>query len=402
MGQDLTGTRLTTPVLLLITVTVGLCAGSNYFNQPLLDSIAAAFHVSGGLAAATVTVAQVSYAVGLVLIVPAGDVVTRRPLILVLLAVLTVGLLVSGFAVTFWQFLLGLILAGVSSVTAQVLVPFAAALAAPAERASKTGVVMGGLLIGILLARSVSGLLSESGGWQTVYRVAAVLVCAAAVAVRLMLPPEPAAPDHPRYLQALSTLLPLLRRYPRLATRTVLGGLAFAGASLVFATMALHLSAAPFHLNDLQIGLVGLVGVAGALAAGFVGRGVDRGLEVTMGAICLVVLLAAWACFDTLGRTSTVAFIVAMVLLDLGLQGVHVASQGIIQRLDDRARSRITSVYMTGYFIGAALGSGIAALLWELDGWPAVCAAGFALLVLAAGAWALDLRVARRVAARTA
>jgi predicted MFS family arabinose efflux permease len=183
-------------------------------------------------------------------------------------------------------------------------------------------------------------------------------------------------------------------RFPRLATRTVLGGLTFAGASLVFSTMALHLSAAPFRLDDVQIGLVGLVGVAGALTANFVGIGVDRGADVLMGGASLVSLLLAWGVFAWIGRTSLVAFIMGMVLLDLGLQGIHVANQGIIQRLDDAARSRITSIYMTGYFLGAAAGSAAGALVWGLGQWAAVCLAGVAFLTLAAGAWVVDLRAA--------
>lgn len=387
--------QLSTAVLLLITVTAGLCAGTNYFNQPLLDSISSAFGVSGSLAAATVTAAQIAYAVGLILIVPAGDVITRRPLVVALLSVLTVGQLISGFATGFTMFVTGLALSGLCAVAAQVLVPFAATLAAPQQRAAKTGVVMGGLLIGILIARAVSGLLSEVGGWQTVYRVAAVLTALAALAIRFLLPAQHPGADHPRYGQALSSLLPLLRRYPRLATRTALGGLTFAGASLVFATMALLLASDPFGLDDFQIGLVGLVGVAGALAAGFVGRGVDAGRDVGMGAVCLVVLLLTWLDLATLARTGLIAFVVAMILLDLGLQGIHVANQGIIQRLDDRARSRITSVYMTGYFAGAALGSGLASLVWAAGGWSAVCLCGFVLLVITLGVWIIDARVAR-------
>ncbi|MCM0620874.1 MFS transporter [Nocardioides bruguierae] len=380
----------------LFAGVAGVTASTNYYNQPLVDSIARGFGVSDSAAATSVTVAQVCYSLGLLLIVPSGDLLRRRRLATVLLALVALGLVAQGFAPTYPTFLAGLVLTAFGAVTSQVLVAFSASLAPPGQRAGTVGTVMSGMLLGILLGRSVAGILSEVGGWQTVYRVAAVLAVLALLGVRALAPEGGHDGPTPRYLAVLRSMPPLLVRFPRLVSRTLMGGLTFAGASAVFATMSLHLSRDPFDLSDGVIGLIGLVGVAGAVAATPIGRGVDRGWDRWLGLATISSLGLAWVLFSTWGATSIVVFVVAMVLLDLGLQGTHVANQGVIQSLDDAARARITSIYMTGYFLGATLGSAIGVAAWDAGGWTGICVAGFVLLVLAYAAWGLDTVLAQR------
>ena len=390
-------TVLTRPLLLLMAVATGLCAGGNYFNQPLLDSIADALGVGQSTAAVTVTVAQVSYGIGLLFLVPLGDLLDRRRLAVGLMVLAATGQAISGFAPSIGWLMIGTAMAGLFSVAAQVLVPFAAALAAPERRATAVGTVMSGLLVGILLARSVAGLLSGLGGWQTVYRVSAVVMVVVAAALWRALP---SSQEHLglRYRGILASMGRLLRDEPRLRTRSVLGAVSFASMGVVFASMAFLLAGEPFGLDDVAIGLVGLAGVAGAVMANATGRLADRGLVQATTGVGTVLLCASWGLF-ALGGHLLIAFLAAMVIADMALQCVHVSNQSVIYELAPHARSRVTSVYMTSYFVGGATGSALGSVAWSTHGWAGVCVLGLVLAVVAVVVWALDLRVASRAVA---
>ncbi|QXW02319.1 MFS transporter [Rhodococcus globerulus] len=383
--------RLGLPIVLLMAAATGLCAGGNYFNQPLLDSIAEHLNVSPSTAAATVTIAQVSYALGLVLLVPVGDMVDRRKLTVGLMLLAALGQAVSGFAPNFATLAVGIAVAGVFSVAAQVLIPFAASLAEPQRSGQVVGTIMSGLLIGILLARSVAGLLSGLGGWSTVYKVAAVLMVVMAVALWRSLPTDAGPRPKVSYLATLRSLGSLAKTLPRLRTRAAMGGLAFAAVSTVFTTMA-FLLAGEFGYNDTQIGLVGLLGVAGASMATVAGRLADRGKAQLATGGALAVLLLCWLPF-AVGGTHLVWFLIAFLLADLALQGVHVSNQNIIYALIPEARSRVNSVYMTTYFVGAAVGSAVGSVVWKGYGWSGVCVAGLAFSVATVAVWMVDRRL---------
>ncbi|RQO62489.1 MFS transporter [Paucibacter sp. KBW04] len=386
-------TILRTPTLLLMAVATGLCAGSNYFNQPLLHSIAQALNLSEGKAALTVTLAQVSYALGLLFLVPLGDKLERRSLSVGLMLLAALGLAISGFAPNFELLLLGTVMTGLFSVAAQVLVPMAATLSEPARSGRAVGLVMSGLLAGILLARSAAGVLSSMGSWQLVYRLGAVAMLALAALLAWQLPrsrnAQPAG-----YLQILASMAGLLRRYPRLRTRSLLGALCFGSMSVLFSTLALLLAGPGFELSDAQIGLVGLVGVVGALSASVVGRLADRGWAQRVSGASLLLFALSWAAFWW-GSSQLGLLLLGILLIDIALPGVHLSNQNIIYRLQADARSRINAVYMTSYFIGAAGGSALGALAWQWGAWPASCGLGLGLVLLAAAVFAQDLRLAR-------
>jgi predicted MFS family arabinose efflux permease len=267
-------------------------------------------------------------------------------------------------------------------------------MAHPKQAGRIVGVVMGGLLTGILLARSVSGLLSSVTGWQGVYRVAAVLMLIAAVGLWRVLPRNTVTADV-TYGSALVSMVRLVRTHRRLRTRAVLGGLGFASVSTVFATMTLLLSSR-FGFGAVQIGLIGLAGVGGALMASVAGRLADRGLVQWASGTCAVLLIALWPMFAVGGRY-WVVFVVAFVLLDLALQGVHVSNQHIVYALEPAARARINSVYMTTYFVGASAGSAVGTLAWRHFEWTGVCAAGAVFAIAALLVWLLDLQVDARL-----
>ena len=383
--------RLGLPIVLLMAAATGLCAGGNYFNQPLLDSIADHLNVSASAAAATVTIAQVAYALGLILLVPVGDMVDRRKLTVGLMLLAATGQAVSGFAPNFATLAVGIAVAGVFSVAAQVLIPFAASLAEPSRSGQVVGTIMSGLLIGILLARSVAGVLSGLGGWSTVYKVAAVLMVVMAVALWRSLPSDSADRPKASYRATLASVGKLAATLPRLRTRSAMGGLAFAAVSTVFTTMAFLLSG-EFGYSDTQIGLVGLLGVAGALMATVAGRLADRGLGQLATGGAIAILLVSWLPFVA-GATHVVWFLVAIVLADLALQGVHVSNQNVIYALVPEARSRVNSVYMTTYFVGAAVGSAVGSVVWKSYGWNGVCIAGLVFSVATAMVWVHDRRL---------
>lgn len=389
---------LSRSLLLLMAVATGLCAGGNYFNQPLLDSIADALGVDQSTAAVTVTVAQVSYGIGLLFLVPLGDLVDRRRLSVGLMLLAAAGQAISGVAPGIGWLMAGTAIAGLFSVAAQVLVPFAATLAEPERRATAVGTVMSGLLVGILLARSVAGLLSGLGGWQTVYRVSAVVMVVIAIALWRALPSSREDLGL-GYGGILASMGRLLRDQPRLRIRSALGAVSFGSVGVVFATMAFLLSGDEFGLNDVAIGLVGLAGVAGALMANVSGRLADRGLvQFTTGAGALL-LCASWALFG-LGAHSLVAFVIAILVADMALQSVHVSNQSVVYALAPHARARVTSVYMTSYFIGGAAGSALGSAAWAASGWAGVCRLGLLLAGVGVVLWLADLRVASRAAAR--
>lgn len=378
---DATPNVLQLPILLLMAVAAGLCAGSNYFNQPLLHSIALDLRVSDAAAALTVTLAQVAYACGLVLLVPLGDKLERRGLTVALMLLAACGLFLSGFARSLGALIAGTVMTGLFSVAAQTLVPMAATLSDPKRSGRAVGLMMSGLLTGILLARSVAGLLSGLGGWHTVYRAAGIAMLAVAALLWFVLPASrnPAPQSYVRTLRSLGTLW---MKHPRLRSRSLLGGLSFASMSVLFSTMALLLSGPNHSMSDVQIGLVGLVGVAGALMAGITGRLADRGWGQRVTAVSMLLMVLGWGLL-WLGFDNLAWFLLGILVVDIALPGVHISNQSVIYRLDSEARSRINAVYMTTYFVGASSGSALGALAWGFGGWSAACVLGAVLALLA-------------------
>ncbi|MBF6629801.1 MAG: MFS transporter [Comamonas sp.] len=373
---------LAAPALLLMAVACGLCAGGNYFNQALLHSIALHFGVTDAAAGLSVTVAQVAYAVGLLFITPLGDKFERRRMAVVLMLLAAAGHALVGWSSSFAMFMAGTLISGLFSVAAQVLVPMAAALAAPGHAGRNVGLVLSGLLVGILLARSVAGGLSALGGWSLVYQVTAIAMALMALWMRRALPTS----RHPQpmpYARVLASMAELLRTQPALRLRTTASALAFASVSVMFSTMALVLSNAPLQLSDAQIGLVGLAGVTGALIANVAGNWADQGKDRTLLRIGAVALLLSWLPLWW-GQASVAWFVVGVLVMDLGLQAINVTNQSSVASLLPEARSRMNAVYMTGYFAGASAGSALGVWAWNQAGWQGACSVGAGLAALAA------------------
>jgi predicted MFS family arabinose efflux permease len=365
----------------LMSAATGLAVAGNYYAQPLLPVISAEMKLSAAAAGVIVTTAQAGYALGLWLIVPLGDVFERRRLIVLMMLLAACGLLICALSDGFSGLLLGTAMAGVCSVVAQLLVPFAATLAPAHERGRVIGTVTSGLLLGILLARTAAGALAGIGSWHTIYWTGAACLLAMAALLATCLPShqQSAGLSYPRLL---ASVLQLLRDEPVLRQRTLLGACSFASFSVLWTSIAFLLAAPPFGFSSPVIGLLGLVGAAGALAAPLIGRLGDRGQGRRATHIALWFLLLSWLVLYW-ARASFAALLPAVVLLDLAVQVVHISNQAEIYQLRPEARNRLASAYMTCLFIGMAAGSLASASAYEFAGWSGVVAVG--LLVSVAG-----------------
>ncbi|UYU31161.1 MFS transporter [Siccibacter colletis] len=376
---------LSPALIALMSVATGLAVASNYYAQPLLDTIARAFSLSANQAGFIVTAAQLGYAAGLLLLVPLGDMFERRRLIVVMTLLAAGGLLITASSQSLGMMILGTALTGLFSVVAQILVPLAATLATPETRGKVVGTIMSGLLLGILLARTVSGLLASLGGWRTVFWVASGLMVVMAFALWRGLP-KMKSETHLNYPQLLGSVFSLFTRNPLLRTRALLGCLTFANFSILWTSMAFLLAAPPFNFSDGTIGLFGLAGAAGALGARPVGGLVDKGKAHHTTTWGLVLLLLSWIALAA-GQYSVLALMVGILVLDLMVQGVHITNQSVIYRVQPDARNRLTAGYMTSYFIGGAAGSLISASAYQHAGWNGVCIAGAVVALLNLVVW---------------
>jgi predicted MFS family arabinose efflux permease len=380
--------QLSRRLVLLLAVACGAAVANLYYAQPLLHAIATGLGVSASTTALLVTASQVGYAIGLVLIVPLGDLVNRRRLVSGMLVVTTIGLAGAAFAPSLAGLAVALAVVGTTSVVAQILVPFASSLAGEDERGRVVGMVMSGLLIGILLARTFSGIVAQLGGWRLVYGLAAAAMLALSIALSRALPDVApvAGPSYGRLLRSVGTLVatePLLRR------RMLYGALGMAGFTVVWTSLALLLSRPPFSYGEAVIGLFGLAGLAGALAAQVAGRAADGGGARRATGCFLAAILAGWGLL-ALGRTSVPGLVAGLLVLDLGVQGQHILNQTLIYGLDPEARSRLTTAYMSGNFIAGALASAATVWAWELGGWLAVCGFGATLGVIGLVSWSTE------------
>ncbi len=373
-------TVLTQGLVLLMATATGIAVASNYYAQPLLDTIASEFGLSHSSAGNIVTTAQLSYGIGLLFLVPLADRLERRKLIIVMSLFATIGLLISGFSTNLPWLLLGTAITGLSSVVAQVLLPLGATLASDQQRGKVIGTIMGGLLLGILLARVVSGGLSSMGSWRYIYWFASVAMFITTLALARFLPSYHNNNDM-SYRQILVSVFGLFVKEPILRYRSILGMLSFALFSMFWTPLAFLLAKPPYEYSDATIGLFGLVGVAGVFAATWAGKLADAGKGDLGTRLGLLSLLVSWVILFN-APISLVALLIGVLLLDLAVQLVHVSNQNKIYALHPDIRNRLTSAYMTCYFIGGAFGSWFSVMLYQHYEWTGVVmgATGIALI----------------------
>jgi predicted MFS family arabinose efflux permease len=379
---------LSRALVALIAVATGAIVANLYYAQPLLHRIATDFHSGPGPTSWVITATQVGYAAGLLLVVPLGDLHPRRSLVVKLFCVASAALVASALAPSLWFFALASIAVGAASVAGQVMIPFAADLAPEERRGRVVARIMTGLLLGILLARTVSGFVAQAtGGWRGIYWLSAgLMLCFAAILWRAL--PREGERPHRTYGTLVRTSLRLLVTEPVLRRRAWHGAVAFGAFSVLWTTIAFLLSGQPYHYSSAVIGVFGLVGAGGIVAANVAGKLADSARSRLTTVVAGVLLTASFALLWA-GRTSLAALIIGIVVLDIGTQGMQITNQAIIYALRPDARSRITSAYMVCYFIGGAVGSVSAGTLYASHGWAGVCllGTGFGVATLALSAY---------------
>ncbi len=384
--------RLSRLLVFVMAVAVALAVGNLYFIQPLLGTIGRHFSVPESTIGFAASLSQIGQALGMLFLLPLGDIFDRRRLVFLALTGSALALLAVAASPRIEWLLVACFGLGVATFTTHLIVSFAASLARPEERGRVVGAVMSGLLIGILLARTASGVTATYFGWRTVYLVAAILQLVLVMVLRSLLPPdEPRAAI--RYTRLLGSMWHLWRTVPVLRESCVFGSATFACFGAFWITLTFHLEAPPFQYSAGIIGLFGILGVAGALAASLAGRFADRrGARFAIG-LGMIVLLLSFVAMGLWG-SQLGALIIGVLLLDSGVQAVHISNQTRIYSFMPEARSRLNAVYVVTYFAGGAIGSAAGTWMYTRFGWPGVCllGGGFCLIAL------LSLLKGRRVA----
>ncbi len=372
---------LTNVRLWLMTVGAGLVVANNYYNQPLLGRIADTFEVTEAKAGYVSMLAQVGYAVGLLFIIPLGDMLRRKRLILTDFVLIMLSLLLAAFAPNIYILMLASFLIGATSVVPQLFVPMAAQLAKPTERGKAVGTVMSGLLVGILLSRTVSGFVGAQLGWRAMFLIAAGIMLLLGLAIYLLLPEL--QPDYKgSYKSLMKSLGLLVKEEPLLRLASARGALTFACFGGFWTTLVFLLEEPPFNAGSEVAGSFGLIGAGGALVASVMGRISDKVNTRHIVTVTTVFIILAYVIFGIFSQ-SLIGLVAGVVLLDLGLQATHIANQTMVFSLIPEARNRLNTVYMFTYFVGGATGTFLASQAWQIWKWEGVVGVGLVCSCLA-------------------
>ncbi|MDM1310675.1 MFS transporter [Acinetobacter indicus] len=379
-----------TPVLspqfvLLMALACGLCAGSAYFNQPLIYSIEKSLGISTSQAGFAVVVAQIGYGLGLMLLVPLGDLLNKRRLIVSLMVFAAISQILLSLSSSLSGLYFFTLCATFGAISAQVLIPFASTISPPESSAAIVGKLMSGLVMGIILSRTFAGFVSTYWSWEGVYLSSGILTLGFALLMWHKLPnTEPQSGL--TVMGIYRSLFKLAQHHPHLIRRACAGALGFGILSMVFTSMTFVLGSAPYHFSDFEIGLFGLLGVIGIYSASWSGKTVGQGKENLVATLCISLMLLS--CIPLFfAQQNIVVYAIGVLMSYFGLTAFHVLNQNLVYRIDIKARSRINAVYMTIYFSGAAIGSLGAVYAWEHFEWIGCVALG---LVFALGILVID------------
>lgn len=372
----------------LLAVAYGLTIANLYYCQPLLPQMTRSFAGSSAVGSLA-TADQFGYALALLLVVPLGDIVRRRPLVCLLLLLEAAALAMTATAPTVGVLLAAgsvIGLAGASVVN--VLVPYAATISADHERGRSVATMLSGGLAGVLLSRTIAGLTAAVLGWRAVFEAAAglMLVLAGALAHTMASPPPEITIAYSAQLKAT---IDLAKREPLLRRRSLIGACAFAAFGVFWATVAFLLAGPPYRYGEAKIGLFALFGTAGVLAAKTAGRAADRGWQRPLTGVLLALGVTSFAAVWAGGR-SLVFLLAGLLAMEVAIQGTHLLNMSVVYGLVQGGRSRIATVYMTAYTLGGVIGTAAGTAAWQLGGWNAVSAVGAAFMTTGLIAWARD------------
>lgn len=363
-------------------MSVGAClvVANNYYNQPLLGDIAREFGVSEAEANRVATATLLGYASGLFLLVPLGDMLRKKKLIIADFALIIISLICFVFSPNIQTMIVSGFFIGLSSVVPQMFVPLTAQLSSPEERSKNVAFVMSGLLIGILGSRVFSGLVGHHFGWQSIYFIAIGIMLVLWIFIIILLP-DTKSTFKGTYAKLLKSMIVLIKQRPDLRIAAIRGALSLASFQAFWTTLPFFLEQPPFNAGSDVAGVLGLAGIGGALAALYVGGIADKINKSILIIVSASLMMLAWIFFGIWGTTYA-ALIIGIFVLDVGLQSIHITNQSIIFARDTDAVNRLNTVYMTCYFIGGSIGAYIGGWAWSSFGWEGVFVFGGTLIVL--------------------
>lgn len=373
-------------VVLMAAVASGLAVASVYYAQPLLDAMGQELGLPQATLGWIIAVTQLGYGLGLLALVPLGDILDRRTLIIgqtVLSALAQALVALAGRSEVLFA---GFFLVGLLAVVAQLHVAHMASQAAPEARGRVVGTVTTGIICGILLARAAAGVAADGFGWRAIYVIAALANAVVLVLMARRLPRQAVRGARLGYVALVRSVLTLFVQERMLRVRATLAMLIFMAITVLWTSMALALRSGPQPMSHTAVGLFGFAGVLGAAGAQFAGRRADQGQAQRTTGLALVLMLLSWAAIAAL-PWSVGALVLGVVVIDFGLQAVHVSNQSLIYRVRPEAQSRLTAGYMVFYSIGCAIGSVLSTQAFDRAGWPGVCAVGAATSAAALMHW---------------
>ena len=366
----------------MMSLASAVAVANIYYNQPMLADMMRTFNVGPHQIGLVATFTQLGYAAGMPLFIPLGDFVERRGLVVWLFLAVAASLVATATAQNLVWIVAASFLVGVTTVIAQIMIPLAAELAPPGQQGRTIGMILSGVLLGILLARTVSGIVAKYFGWRMMYWIAAVLAIIFAALLRARLPAVPAKSGI-TYKQLIHSIFRLVIDLPKLRQISFIAAMFFASFIAFWTTLIFLLETPPYHYGSQAAGLFGLIGATGIFVAPIAGRQADRRSPRFVVGIAIVVVLAAFAVFWLLGFHLW-GLVVGVILLDAGVQAAQVANQSRVLGLLPEARNRVNTVYMISYFTGGSIGSLLGSWAWGRWHWHGVCAAGLVFISLAA------------------
>ncbi len=375
-----TNQQLTKTDIILMAFCTGLIVANIYYCQPLVILIAKEFNLTESYAGRITYLTQIGYALGLFLLVPLGDMFERRKQILMITGFAIVALLAAAVSHTFLLLEIASVLIGACSIVPQLILPLAANLSSDKNRGTNIGMIMSGLLVGILASRAVSGSIGFWLGWRAVYYMAAA-ICLLLIGLMAKRFPQSYPAFKGTYKMLMQSMFSYIKTQPVLRETSIINFLAFAIISAFWTTMVLFLANPPFNFQTLQIGLFGIAGAAGALAAPLVGKLSDGNNPRKNLMIGFILQIISIALFYFTG-SHLYLFVIGIVLIDIGQQAIHVTNQTRIYTLIPEARNRLNTIFMSVSFIGASCGSALGLYLWDQGGWALFCYGMMAIVII--------------------
>ncbi len=363
--------KLSRTDIILMAFCTGLIVANIYYCQPLVVLIAKDFNLTETVAGRITYLTQIGYALGLFLLVPLGDMFERKKQILLITGLAIFALLLAAVSHTFFVLEIASVLIGACSIVPQLILPLAANLSTDENRGANIGMIMSGLLVGILASRAVSGSIGYWLDWRAVYFIAAA-ICALLIILMARRFPQSYPNFKGTYRELMRSMFGYIKSQPALRETSIINFLAFAIISAFWTTMVLFLANPPFNFQTLQIGLFGIAGAAGALAAPLVGKLSDGGNPRKNLMIGFILQLVSVGLFYFTG-SHLYLFIIGIILIDIAQQAIHVTNQTRIYTLIPEARNRLNTIFMSVSFIGASCGSALGLWLWGQGGWALFC-----------------------------